>query len=91
MIVKLEDINVDTLDEIADRWEEGRIRQLMGRNMMQLGLELARARGEAINAETRARIRAAKLYTQYEFSEKEIAELLDIELKEVRQWLKSYK
>lgn len=91
MIVKLEDINVDTLDEIADRWEEGRIRQLVARSMMQLGLQLQRARGEALNAEARARIRAGKLYTQYKFSEKEIAELLDIELKEVRQWLKSYK
>jgi len=89
--IKVEDINVDTLDEIANRWEEGRIRQLVSRSMIQLGVELNRARGEAVNAETRARIRAGKLYNQYKFSEKDIAELLDIELKEVRRWLKSYK
>ena len=89
--IKVEDINVDTLDEIAERWEEGRVRQLIRQSMIELGVQLNTARGKAINAETRARIRAGKLYNQYKFSEKDIAELLDIELKEVRRWLKSYK
>lgn len=89
--VKVEDINVDTLDQVAKEWEDGRIRQLVRESMIQLGVELNTARGRAINAETRARIRAGKLYVQYEMSPEEIAELLDIKVLEVRRWLKSYK
>ena len=89
--IKIEDINVDTLDRISDEWREGRIRQLVRESMIQLGVELNNARGRAINAETRAKIRAGKLYVQYEMSPKEIAELLDIKVSEVQRWLKSYK
>jgi len=88
MKVKLEDITPETLDQIAWEWEEARIGLLVREHMVTLGQQLARARAEAGNAELRAKMRALKLHRDCEMPAKEIAELLDIEVKEVRCWLK---
>lgn len=86
--IKIEDITPDTLDRIAKQWQEDRIEALLRANMVELGKDLRRARDAAVNAETRAKIRASKLFHQYKMAPKEIAEMLGLHVNEVRAWLK---
>jgi hypothetical protein len=86
--IKIEDITPDTLDRIAEQWEQHRIELLVRSSMVKLGDQLRHARAEAVNAETRAKIRALKLFHQYNLPPKEIAEMLGLHTNEVRAWLK---
>ena len=86
--IKIEDINVDTLDEVAKEWAENRIQQLVRDNFIALGKQYRQQRYEFQVLEAKTKIRALRLYHHYGFSKREIAEMLGLELKEVRRWLK---
>lgn len=86
--IKINDITVDKLDEIAWHLEEDRIAQLARENFIELGEQYRQQRYEFSILEAKTKIRAMRLHHQHGFSVKEIAELLGLELKEVRRWLK---
>jgi len=86
--VKVEDITPETLDRIAWEWEETRIERLIRRNIILLGNEYRLARATANNLEMRCRIRAIQMH-KHGMDPKEIAELFDVDMKEMRKWLKS--
>lgn len=87
--IQIEEINPDKLDEIAWQWEEQHIENLLRQNVMNLGDEYRRSREYASEIETKCRIRAMRLYYQFKFSKKEIAELFGVEVRVVTRWLKS--
>lgn len=86
--IKINDISIDVLDEVERRWEEDRIIGLVRDNFIALGEQYRKARYEFSVLEARVKIRAMRLYHQHGFSKTEIADLLGLELKEVRRWLK---
>mgnify|MGYP001321497131 CR=1 FL=1 len=86
--IRVEDITVETLDRVAEQWEEDRIISLVRDSVMQLGRDLRHARQYKNELEARSKIRAMKLYYQYDMPKKEIAWLFGVEVREVTKWLK---
>jgi hypothetical protein len=86
--IKIENITADTLDEVAREWEENRIEQVVRNNFIKLGDEYRQQRYEFSVLEAKVKIRAMRLYHYHKLSKAEIAEMLGIEVKEVRRWLK---
>jgi len=86
--IKIEDINVDTLDDVAREWAENRMEQLVRDNFIKLGKQYRQQRYEFQVLEAKVKIRTLRLYHHYGFSKPEIADMLGLELKEVRRWLK---
>lgn len=88
MKLTLDEITVETLDRVAEQWEEDRIIGLVRSEAMSLGDEFRRARYLHYETEMRVKIRAMKLFYQFDFTKKEIAELFGVETREVGKWLK---
>jgi hypothetical protein len=86
--VKVQDITVDTLDAIAREWEEHRLETLVGKSLEALGRELEVARVRAQQAEVRAKLRALRLFREFDWSAEVIAETLGLTKREVNKWLK---
>lgn len=86
--MKPEDITIDTLNTYDAEKEETRLKKLTRDAVMQLGEELEVARTHTNRIEARAKIRAMNLHYQHGFTVEEIAELLRLERKEIRRWLK---
>jgi len=86
--IKIENITAETLDEVAWRWEEDRVGQVVRDNFIQMGKQYRQQRYEFSILETKVKIRAMRLHHHHKFSKQEIADLLGLELKEVRRWLK---
>ena len=88
MSIRVEDINVDTLDQLAREWEEHRLETLVGKSLEALGHELESARVRAQQAEVRAKLRALRLFREFDWSAEAIAETLGLTKREVNKWLK---
>ena len=88
MSIRVEDINVDTLDQLAREWEEHRLETLVGKSLEALGQELEVARARAQQAEVRAKLRALRLFREFDWSPEVIAETLGLTKREVNKWLK---
>lgn len=86
--VSVEDITVETLDEVAAELNENRILNLTRDEVIQIGEKLRAARKYASDIELRARLRAMKLHFQHGMEPKEIAQLLMLSHWEIKRWLK---
>lgn len=86
--MKPEDITIQALNKNDAEKKETRLKNLARDAVMQLGEELQVARVHANRVEAQAKIRAMNLHYQHGFAVEEIAELLRLERKEIRRWLK---
>lgn len=86
--MKLEDITIDALNKHDAEKKEIRLKNLAREAVMELGGELQIARTHANRLEAKAKIRAMNLHYQHGFTVEEIAQLLQLEKKEIRRWLK---
>lgn len=87
-VMKLEDITIDALNKHDAEKKEIRLKNLAREAVMELGGELQIARTHANRLEAKAKIRAMNLHYQHGFTVEEIAQLLQLEKKEIRRWLK---
>lgn len=86
--IKINEITVQKLDEVAEQLAEDRIVGLIRDNFIALGSEYRKKRYEFSVLEAKVKIRSMRLYHQHGFSKQEIADLLEVDVKEVRRWLK---
>jgi len=86
--MKPEDITIDALNKNDAEKKETRLKNLARDAVMQLGEELQVARIHANRVEAQAKIRAMNLHYQHGFTVEEIAQVLLLEKKEIRRWLK---
>jgi hypothetical protein len=82
-----EEITVDVLDQVAAEWEQSRLIQLTRDEVIELGLEYARARLAENRLETQCMLRARKL-RMLGFEKLEIGELFGVPRRTVNKWLK---
>lgn len=86
-MIRVEDINVDVLDQIADEWEQTRLANLQRDEMQKLAKRLHRARAQASALEANAWQRTRRLY-QLGFTVEELVDLLGLTKREINKWLK---
>ena len=87
-VMKLKDITVETLNEYDKIKEETRITNLTRDSVMKLADELHEAKQQYVLLEVKAKIRVLSLYYQHGFDVDEIAEMLRLNKRTVRSWLK---
>ena len=87
MITSLDEITVQKLDEVAESWEETRLRNLARDEVTALAREYANARMVENRIELQCTLRARRMY-QLGFDKKEIAQLFRVERRKLNKWLK---
>lgn len=86
--MKLKDITVDTLNSYDEEQEQIRIKNLTRESMMLLGEQLREAKQHFETVEVKAKIRTLSLHYQHGFTVEEIAQLLGLDKRKIKSWIK---
>lgn len=85
--VRLQDITPESLEQVDRAWETSRLRGLTKTELVAIGRNVRLARMNTNHLEIRTKLRVMKCY-QMGFSVEELAELLGLDRKEIRRWVK---
>lgn len=86
-MIAVEDITREVLDEVAEAWEQTRLKNLVRDEVTALGRRYAQARVQEERLEGQCMMRARKLKL-LGFDKQEIAELFDVRQAQVTKWIK---